>query len=242
MQDSILPTVSLLVGVTLTAIVTWLIAQRQIWMQHVTAERARWRENIRALALEVHNAIMCGDTEKLGRLQNEFRVLLDPFDSQDQAILDCMVLDESCQGPQKQTEEFARRISLLLKHDWERVKLEAGFFLYRWVVEPRRLPWNGGDASRARDVCSKELRWCKKYRIRWIRVLVLLVLAIGAITMGILTCVCNDSSSTLTDHQRGATGASTTVNVVECTRDTEYRDVEGRVDDRVSKLGGGSSP
>lgn len=238
MQNSILLAVFTLVGVTFTAFVTWLIARRQILVQHVTAERAKWRENIRAQALEVHNAIMCGDTEKLGCLQNEFRVLLNPFDSQDQAILASMVLDESCQEPQKQAEEFAGRISLLLKHDWDRAKLEAGFFLCGWVVEPRRLPWNEGDASRARDVCNRELRWCKKYRIRLLCMLAL-VLAIGAITMGILACVCNDSLSTLTG-QRGATVAPTTVSAVGYTRGTDYRDVERGVGDGVRKLGGGS--
>lgn len=240
MQNPILLAVITLVGVTLTAFVTWLIAQRQTWMQHVTAERAKWRENIRAQALEVHNAIMCGNTEKLGRLQNEFRVLLDPFDCHDQAILDSMVMDESRQEQQERTDEFAGRISLLLKHDWERAKLEAGFFLYGWVAEPRRLPWNEGDASRARDVCSRGLRWCKKYKIRWTRVLVLL-LAIGAIAVGTFICVCNDSLSTLTD-QRGATEAPTTLSVVGCTSGTDYRDVERGVEDGVRKLDGGSSP
>ena len=37
-------------------------------------------------------------------------------------------MDESRQERQERTEEFAGRISLLLKHDWERAKLEAGFF------------------------------------------------------------------------------------------------------------------
>ena len=183
---------------------------------------------------------MCGDAEKLGRLQNEFRVLLDPFDCHDQAILDSMVMDESSQERQERTDEFAGRISLLLKHDWERAKLEAGFFLYGWVVEPKRLPWSGGDANRARDVYSRGLRWCKKYKIRRTRVLVLL-LAIGAIAMGTFTCVCNDSLSTLTD-QRRATEAPTTVSAVRCTSGTDYRDVERGVEDGVRKLGGGSSP
>ena len=238
MQNSILLAVITLVGVTLTAFVTWLIAQRQILVQHVTAARDEWRKNIRAQALEVHNAIMCRDTEKLGRLQNEFRLLLNPFDCQDQEILDSMAVDESRQERQERTEEFAGRISLLLKHDWERAKLEAGFFLCGWVVKPIRLPWNGGDVSRVRGACSRELRWCKKNRIRWIRVL---VLAIGVVAMGILVCVCNDSLSALAD-QRGATGASTTVSAVDCTSGTDYRDVEGGVEDGVRKLGGGPSP
>ena len=51
MQNPILLAVITLVGVTLTAFVTWLIAQRQIWMQYITAERAKWRENIRGAGI-----------------------------------------------------------------------------------------------------------------------------------------------------------------------------------------------
>ena len=68
-----------------------------------------------------------------------------------------------------------------------------------------------------------------------------LVLAIGAVAMDILACGCNDSLSTLAD-QRSATGASTTVSAVESTSGTDYRDVEGGVEDGVRKLGGGPSP
>ncbi len=116
MKVSIVVAVITLVGVALTAFVTWLIAQRQILAKHVTAERAKWRKNVRAQALEVHDAILCGDGEKIGRLRSEFRALLNPFDCQDQAILKCMTVDGS---REEVTEEFAGRISLLLKHDWD---------------------------------------------------------------------------------------------------------------------------
>lgn len=38
----------------------------------------------------------------------------------------------------ERAEEFATRISLLLKHDWDRAKLEAGFFLFRWTLRVNR--------------------------------------------------------------------------------------------------------
>ena len=128
------------VAVAVTAVVTWLIAQRQITAKYVTGERAKWRETIRKQALVAHDAILREDTTTIGRLQSKFRALLNPFDQHDRAILDCLTVGLSRQDPEKQANEFARRISLLLKHDWERAKLESGFFLCRWTLDARRLP------------------------------------------------------------------------------------------------------
>ena len=52
-----------------TAAVTWAIAQRQITAQHVLKERRKWREEIRATALLVHDAILSGNGGKLSRLK-----------------------------------------------------------------------------------------------------------------------------------------------------------------------------
>ena len=85
-------------GVLLTALVTWLIAERRIVTEHVTAERAKWRTQIRQKALEVHDAIFLGTHRKrtLVRLRLEFGALLNPGDPEDQGILGCI---EVC-GPQ----------------------------------------------------------------------------------------------------------------------------------------------
>ena len=184
MQESIILAVITLMGVAITAFVTWLIAQRQISAKHVTAERAKWRDKIRTQALEAHDAILGGDAAKVGRLQSEFRALLNPFDCHDQAILDCMTVDKSCQEREKRADEFARRISLLLKHDWERAKLEAGFFLCRWVLDAKRLPlkWADGESSSERCAC----KGCEKYKIRTLRALVLAIAVVVAV--GILAC------------------------------------------------------
>ena len=198
MQESIILAVITLIGVVITAFVTWLIAQRQILAQHVTAERAKWRKNVRAQALKVHDAILCGDADKLRRLQSEFRALLNPFDCQDQAILDCMTVDESSKKRPERAEKFARRISLLLKHDWERAKLEAGFFLFRWLLKPKRLPldWRDGGGC-MRSVC-RELRWGERYKIRTSGVLVLSIA--GVVIVGILACIWEDTLKMLSDE------------------------------------------
>ena len=172
------------IGVVLTAFVTWSIAQRRIAVEHVTAERTKWREKVRTLALQVHDALLSGDTASIGRLQSEFSALLNPVDRDDQAILDCMTLDESSQEREERAIEFARRISLLLKHDWDRAKLEAGFFLRRWLLNAKRHKLKSAvEESCGRRTCKK-LRWWEKYEINWLGALFLA----AAVVVGIWAC------------------------------------------------------
>lgn len=200
-----------LMGVLITAFVTWVIAQRQILAQYVTAERAKWRQTVRAQALEVHDAILCGDAKKVGRLQSEFRALLNPLDCQDQEILDCMTANGSCEQREEAAKEFAERISLLLKHDWERAKLEAGFFMRRWVWEPRRLPLDWRDGGDGVNCVGNKLPWWKRNKIKWSGVLAL-VLA-GALVLGILACIWDDISWKFID-ERGTVGEALDVGEV----------------------------
>ena len=180
MTEALVPLVVALItltGVGFTAVVTWSISQRRIAADHITAERAKWRERIRAQALLVHNAILDDDAIALSRLKNEFRALLNPFDPADRKILDSIEVSKPRNLGEMEAEEFARQISLLLKHDWDRAKLEAGFFLGRWTLSVNRwgLEWacGKGGQRRARD----GLRWYEKYKIRPVRTLVLIVVA-----------------------------------------------------------------
>ena len=122
----------------ITAAVTWSVAQRQITAQHVLTERQKWREEIRAKALLVHDAILCGNSEKLSRLKAELMARLNPLDDEDRDLLACVTRDS---GPQAKAEEFAERVALLLKHDWDRAKLEASAHRWVWDKGVKRVPW-----------------------------------------------------------------------------------------------------
>ena len=100
------------IGAAIIALVAWLVAQAQIKARHVTEERARWRSQVRETASKMHKAFLSGDVAETTRLQREFTALLNPFDREDQEILDCV--------KNNRPDEFDIRISLLLKHDWER--------------------------------------------------------------------------------------------------------------------------
>ena len=66
------------------------------------------------------------DSENLIELKKSrafFEIRLNPFDEEDQAIL--QTLKEIADGQYNKLDEFQGRIALLLKHDWERSKTEV---------------------------------------------------------------------------------------------------------------------
>ena len=124
---------------SLTAFVTWLIAAKRVVIENITQERAKWRERVRARALLVHNAMIKRNREDLDRYRSEFRVLLNPQDCDDRGIIRCIKLPQEG-GELEQAEEFAERISLLLKHDWDRAKRETKQFSFL-RCKPKRKPY-----------------------------------------------------------------------------------------------------
>jgi hypothetical protein len=121
---------STVISAIVAAVVALWTAQRKISIENITQDRRAWRETIRANALFVHDALISRDTKKLNKLRAEFRTLLNPEDMEDSAIISSISLPDD--GKELEcAEEFAERIALLLKHDWERVKLEAGPFVMK---------------------------------------------------------------------------------------------------------------
>ena len=60
----------------------------------------------------------------------EFVALLNPNDTEDREIIGCIKLPDEGQEIEC-ADEFSERIALLLKHDWERAKLEPGSLFMR---------------------------------------------------------------------------------------------------------------
>lgn len=160
----------------LTALVTWFIAERRIAMKYITEERAKWRDKVRKLALKGYDKILKRNEEGIRRVRSELRVLLNPFSREDRKIIWCMIVNGPRQTRKRRAERFDRRISLLLKHDWERAKLEAGWFLPRWTLRAKRhsLVCDRGKGCKCR-ARKGLLWWCKKYKFRWWRVLIMVV-------------------------------------------------------------------
>lgn len=191
METKLILSLITLLGVVVTAFVTWLIAQRRMMGEHVTAERTKWRDRIRERALRVHEAIVSGNTDDASKLQNEFRALLNPFDQDDQEILHHINAKGSDDCREDRARDFGRLISLLLKQDWERAKLEAGFPLARWFVKAKRYSLEcayGKDGKRR----PQTLSWGGKFEVKWksgftyLSLLLLLPVIVGLVMMWLL--------------------------------------------------------
>ncbi len=124
-MESVL-TSTVVAAIVAAAVAVW-TTQRRISVENITQDRRDWREKVREKSLFVHDALISRDSDLLNRLRAEFRAILNPCqdEDEDKAIVSCISLPE--EGTElDRAEEFAQRIALLLKHDWERVKLEAG--------------------------------------------------------------------------------------------------------------------
>ena len=126
---------SAVVAAIVSGLVAWRTAERQIQIQNITQERAKWREKVRAHSLEIHQAAARGSGRKVLAGRAALTALLNPFDSEDNAILMCADRVASSDEPKLHLQEFSERIAYLLKHDWERAKYEA-----KWWSDPCEEP------------------------------------------------------------------------------------------------------
>ncbi len=105
---------------------------RVIHAEYITGERAKWRDKVRCVALNIHEAALAEDSKRLAELLLELTLFLNPKDAMDLEIVNLVRnLQISQTAPRA---EFGQRIALLLKHDWDRAKREAQP-LFKWFFK-----------------------------------------------------------------------------------------------------------
>ena len=126
---------SVFAGFSLAAIGGWFTSvlalrkdERSVHLEQVTKERAKWRDNMRALAENIsatwvdNNASPCPG--KIAALRARLATSINPKDStHDDGLL--THFDQLFSGVSSDLALFTKRLALLLKHDWERVKWEC---------------------------------------------------------------------------------------------------------------------
>ena len=122
------------VGVMLGAFMVKLSNNRNNYMQYITNERKLWRDEIRRLTLKMYDKEV-----NYSALKAEFEIRLNPEDDNDKKILghldslinenkEYMDIRGGIEVKEDPRDEIVKMISRLLKHDWERVKIEANIF------------------------------------------------------------------------------------------------------------------
>lgn len=101
------------------------ISDKAIQVKQITEERTKWRERIRGFLEDIITASKNSDSTELQGLRLRLSSRLNPLDEHDNQILECLKKLREKPDDQDVLEEFSARITLLLKHDWDRAKWEA---------------------------------------------------------------------------------------------------------------------
>tara|TARA_R110000823_G_scaffold47903_16_gene121950 strand:+ start:42438 stop:43061 length:624 start_codon:yes stop_codon:yes gene_type:complete len=121
--------VALLGSAVAASLITALFAKAQTdkgaIVDNIIKERKAWRDKLRVLVSCTEGFFNKRDSGGLASIEAQLVVLLNPYDSEDLAIIHALN-----RIPEKwekaHLEEFVDRVAYLLKHDWERVKQESG--------------------------------------------------------------------------------------------------------------------
>jgi hypothetical protein len=122
-----------IVGVVIGAAVSLRTNARNIKIENITKERAKWRDNVRKKALKVHQAAVEKNVTRLQELHLEFTLILNPRDPEDRSIL-VLIQQLWSNSSESKLTELGERIALLLKHDWQRAKREASSWWHVWYI------------------------------------------------------------------------------------------------------------
>jgi hypothetical protein len=120
-------------GVTLIVVIGWLASifelrknERAVQIEQITTERAKWRGSMRKVTDEIATEYHETNPRRFGKvaaLRARLVTSINPNDDDDEKIL--IHFDELFAGTKTDLDIFTKRIALLLKHDWERVKWEC---------------------------------------------------------------------------------------------------------------------
>lgn len=127
---------SSVVAGAVSAIVSFYVTERRVYIENVTQERAKWRSSIRTLAESIVKSAYSDDFHMVDILSSQLMLNLDPFDSEDVSLIHSVGQLATSEDKGVQIKEFTERVALLLKHDWERSKIESHLWSFR-KAKPR---------------------------------------------------------------------------------------------------------
>ena len=95
---------------------------KNIKIEVITKEKARWREKIRELTELVNKLFYEKKFNEIQILIVNFQIRLNPYDKGDKEILSLL---KKLVKEKNTIEEFNSKIAILLKKEWEKAKTEA---------------------------------------------------------------------------------------------------------------------
>lgn len=123
------------------ALISLRTSERRLQIENITKERAKWRKAMRDLADAIIKSATAKDSSQVHSLSGQLSLNLNPFDDEDTQLIRVARSLEGKDDISESIQEFVDRMSILLKHDWDRAKREAKPWFFRGS-EPRRVPYN----------------------------------------------------------------------------------------------------
>jgi hypothetical protein len=116
---------SAVIAAVISGLAAWINKKNEHFSERVISERQKWREEIRKLSIKIYKIIksqkngsqLTKDNEKLDILRHELALRLNPVDEEDNKILKFI--------EERDARQFEIAMQSLLKHDWERSKIET---------------------------------------------------------------------------------------------------------------------
>lgn len=139
MEMSVVLTSSVIAAL-IAGIFAYRLGERQIQVENITQERAKWRANVKELVDGLITAARNHEAEKFEKLVAQIQLNLNPFDSDDKALLKAGRNIYESDDQEIAIKTFVEHVTLLLKHDWERAKGEASLASV-FSSPPRRLSY-----------------------------------------------------------------------------------------------------
>jgi len=131
-------------------LVTLRVNERKIAIENITQQRQLWREKIRLKGAKVVKEYTANNKPKILGLYVDFQLILNPYDNLDTSILDTIWEMYETENNLCLSIELSEKLSLLLKHDWERAKGEAKP-VFSCSSEPERVAYESFTEKRKVD-------------------------------------------------------------------------------------------
>ena len=109
-------------GAVLANFAAALTAQRKLFGEGIMLERTKWRDKVRGYASDLDSVSSETDNNSLWR---KLALNLNPSDSEDEKLTK---LARKFPRSDDDRNELTERFAVLLKHDWDRSKVEASWF------------------------------------------------------------------------------------------------------------------
>lgn len=131
---------STVVATVISTLFGILQARKHSSLQYITAERQKWREEIREIASEIGIA----DVKKIGIILNRLKVRINAYGLYDEGgisndryvwmAIECVETSKYLNVKFEESKKYLiTALSLMLKHDWEVSKKEIRSSIYDWI-------------------------------------------------------------------------------------------------------------